>query len=197
MEWPSILKIPDYNPPKSLIMRARLKRKVSYIWTGDQFWRLGHMEEKVEEDILEFSSVQFSRSVLSNSLRPHGLQHARLPCSSPTPRAYSNSCPSSRWCHLTISSSVVPFSSCLQPFPASGSFPVSRLFTSSGQLLSCVLLFATSWTVACQAPLSMGFSRQEHWSGLQHPSLGHLPNPGIQLGPPVLQAEILGSVFFP
>ena len=134
MEWPSILKIPDYNPPKSLIMRARLKRKVSYIWTGDQFWRLGHMEEKVEEDILEFSSVQFSRSVLSNSLRPHGLQHARLPCSSPTPRAYSNSCPSSRWCHLTISSSVVPFSSCLQPFPASGFFfPMSWHFASGGQ----------------------------------------------------------------
>ena len=64
------------------------------------------------------SSVQFSCSVLSDSLWPHGLQHARLPCPSPTPRACSNSCPSSWWCHPTISSSVVPFSSCLQSFPA-------------------------------------------------------------------------------
>ena len=78
-------------------------------------------------------SVQFSRSVMSDSLQPHGLQHARLPCPSPTPVAYSNSCPSSWWCHSTISSSVVPFSSCLQSFPASGSFPVSQFFTSGGQ----------------------------------------------------------------
>ena len=64
---------------------------------------------------------------MSDSLRPHGLQHARLPCPSPTPRVYSNSCPSSWWCHPTISSSVVPFSSCLQSFPASGSFPMSQV----------------------------------------------------------------------
>ena len=68
------------------------------------------------------SSVQFSCSVLSNSLRPHGLQHARPPCPSPTPGAYTNSCPLSQWCHPTISSSVVPFSFCLQSFLASGSF---------------------------------------------------------------------------
>ena len=73
---------------------------------------------------------QFSRSVMSNPLRPHGLQHIRLPCPSPTPRAYSNSCPLSQWYHPTISSSVVPFSSCLQSFPASGSFPVSQFFAS-------------------------------------------------------------------
>ena len=71
---------------------------------------------------VQFSSVQFSRSVMSDSLRPHELQHARLPCPSPTPRVYSNSCPSSRWCHPAISSSVSPFSSCPQPLPASGSF---------------------------------------------------------------------------
>ena len=75
----------------------------------------------------------FSCSVVSDSLWPHGLQHARLPCSSPSPRACSNSCPSSRWCHPTISSSVIPFSSCLQSFPASGSFPMSQLFASGGQ----------------------------------------------------------------
>ena len=78
-------------------------------------------------------SVQFSRSVVSNSLRPHGLQHIRLPYPSPTPGAYSNSCPLSRWCHPTISSSVVPFSSHLESFPASGSFQMSHLFASGGQ----------------------------------------------------------------
>ena len=70
---------------------------------------------------------------MSNSSWPHGLQHARLPCPSPTPRACSNLCPSSQWCHPTISSSVVPFSSCLQSFLVSGSFPVSQFFASSGQ----------------------------------------------------------------
>ena len=75
----------------------------------------------------------FSFSVVSDSLRPHGLQHTRIPCPSPTPGAYSNSCPSNWWCHPTISSSVIPFSSCLQSFPASGSFLMSQLFTSGGQ----------------------------------------------------------------
>ena len=79
-------------------------------------------------------SVQFSCSVMSNSLlRPHGLQHARPPCPSPTPGVYSNSCPLSWWCHPTISSSVVPFSSHLQSFPTSGSFQMSQLFTTGGQ----------------------------------------------------------------
>ena len=72
-------------------------------------------------------------SVMSNSLQPHGLQHARLPCPSPTPRACSNSCPSTRWCHPTISLSVVPFSSYLQSLPAPGSFPMRHLFASGGQ----------------------------------------------------------------
>ena len=80
----------------------------------------------------QFSSVQFSRSVVSDSLRTHGLQHARPPCSSPTPRVYSNSHPLSRWCHPTISSSVIPISSCPESFPTSRSFPVSQLFTSGG-----------------------------------------------------------------
>ena len=79
------------------------------------------------------SSVQFSHSVMSNSLQPHKLQHARFPCPSPTPGAYSHSCPSRQWCHPTISSSVVPFSSRLQSFPASGSFLVSQFFPSGGQ----------------------------------------------------------------
>ena len=80
-----------------------------------------------------FSSVQFSLSVVSDSLWPHEPQHARPPCPSPTPRVYSNSWPSSRWCHPAISSSVVPFSSCPQSLPASGSFPMNQLFASGGQ----------------------------------------------------------------
>ena len=80
-----------------------------------------------------FKNVQFSHSGVSDSLQPHGLQHARLPCPSPTPGAHSNSCPSSHWCHPTISSSVIPFSSHLQSFPASGSFPISQFFASGGQ----------------------------------------------------------------
>ena len=75
---------------------------------------------------------QFSHSVVSDSLQPHGLQHTRLPCPSPTPRACSNPCPSSRWCHPTISASVVVFS-CFQSFPASEPFPMSHFFTSGGQ----------------------------------------------------------------
>ena len=97
-------------------MRRGLEFVIYYIWDTNQF-----------------SLVQFSRSVLSNSLRTHGLQHARPPCPSPTPRDYPNSCPLSQWCHPTISSSVNPFSSCLQSFPASGSFQMSQLFVSGGQ----------------------------------------------------------------
>ena len=78
-------------------------------------------------------SVKFSHSVISNSLQLNELQHTRLPCPSPTPGACSNSCPSSQWCHPTILCSVIPFSSCLQSFPASGPFPMSQLFESGGQ----------------------------------------------------------------
>ena len=83
--------------------------------------------------IICISLVQFSCSVMSDSVWPHGLQHARAPCPPPTPRAYSNSCSLSRWCHPTILSSVVPFSSSIQYFLASGSFPVSQFFSSGGQ----------------------------------------------------------------
>ena len=103
-------------------------------------------------------SVQFSCSVVSNSLRPHGLQHARPPCPSPTLGVYSNSCPLSRWCHPTISSSVIPFSSRLQSFPASGSFQVSQFFAWGGQSIGVSALalllpmdiqvwFPLGWTV--------------------------------------------------
>ena len=83
--------------------------------------------------IFQFSSVQFSPSVISDSLRPHESQHARPPCLSPTPGVHSDTCPSSQWCHPAISSSVVPFSSCHQSLPASESFPMSQLFAWGGQ----------------------------------------------------------------
>ena len=82
---------------------------------------------------ISFSSVQFSCSVMSDSLRPHELQHTRPPCPSPTPGVHSDSHPSSQWCHLAISSSVIHFSSCLQSLPASESFPMSQLFPWGGQ----------------------------------------------------------------
>ena len=81
----------------------------------------------------QFSSVQFSRSIVSDSLWPHESQHARPPCPSPTPRVHSNSCPRSQWCHPAISSSVIPFSSCPQSLPASESFPMSQHFAWGGQ----------------------------------------------------------------
>ena len=123
----------------------------------------------------KLSSVQFSRSVVSHSLQPHGLQHTRLPCPSPTPRADSNSCPLHWWCHPTISSSVIAFSSHLQSFPASGSFPMSQFFASGSQsigisasasvlpmnILDCIPLGWTGW-ISLQ---SKGFS-----SLLQHHS---------------------------
>ena len=93
----------------------------------------GRFVDRTWSEPLPFSSVQFSHSVVSDSLRPHESQHARPLCPSLTPRAYSNSCPSSRWCHPAISSSVVPFSSRTQSFPASGSFPMSQLFAWGGQ----------------------------------------------------------------
>ena len=112
------------------------------------------MSNNANNTNIHFSSVQSLICVqLFNSLQPHGLQHARLPCPSPSPGAYSNSCPLSWWCHPTISSSVVPFSSCPQSFSASGSFPVSQLFRSGGQGLAYIhfshCLFSTNH--ACQA----------------------------------------------
>ena len=104
-------------------------------WSGclSRFYKQFKKEEKKEAREKGKGSVQFSRSVVSNSLRPHESQHASPSSPSPTPGVYSNSCPLSWWCHPTISSSVVPFSSCPQSLPASGSFPMSQLFTSGGQ----------------------------------------------------------------
>ena len=93
----------------------------------------GKSRYKVTSRSLLNQSVQFSHSVFSESLRSHGLQHARPPCPSPTPGVYSNSCPLNQWYYPTISSSLIPFSSCLQSSPASGPFPMSQFFASGGQ----------------------------------------------------------------
>ena len=103
---------------------------------------------------LGIDPVQFSRSVVSDSLRPHELQHARPPCPSPTAGVHPNACPLSRWCHPTISSSVVPFSSCLQSLPASGSFPMSQLFASG------------SWSIGVSASTSVLPMNTQDWSPL-------------------------------
>ena len=94
----------------------------------------GAQKNKAQKNIcMTISSVHFSHSVVSDSLRPHELQHARPPCPSTTPEVHQNPCSLSQWCHPTISSFVIPFSSCLQSFPTSGSFPMSPFFTSGGQ----------------------------------------------------------------
>ena len=113
------------------------------------------------------SSVQFSHSVVFDSLWPIGLWHTRLPCPSPTPGAYSNSCPSKQWCHPTMSSSVVVFSSCLQSFPASGSFPVSRFFTSGGQ------------SIGASASASILPMNNQEWFPLEWTGWIFLPSKGL------------------
>ena len=110
---------------------------------------------------------QFSHSVMSDSLRPHTLQHIRLPCPSSTPGAYSNSCPLCRWCHATISSSVGPFSSCLQYFPASGSFTMSQLFASGGH------------SIGASASASLLPMNTQDWSPLRWTSWISLQSKGL------------------
>ena len=116
------------------------------------------------------SLVQFSCSVLSNSLWPLGLQHTRPPCPSPTPRVYSNSCPLSLWCHPTISSSVVPFSSHPQSLPASGSFPMSQFFTSGGQSIR-VSAYASVLPMNIQNWFPLGWTG---WISLQSKGLSRV-----------------------
>ena len=137
---------------------------------------------------LTFSSVQFSRSVVSDSLQPHELQHARPPCPSPTPRVHPNPCLLSWWCHPAISSSVIPFSSCPQSLPASESFPMSQLFAWVGQIIGVSALASvlpintqdwspsewTGWISLLSRGLSRVFSSttvQEHQFFITQPSL--------------------------
>ena len=116
------------------------------------------------------ASVQFSRSVVSDFLPPHESQHAQPPCLSPTPGVHSNSCPSSRWCHPVISSSVVPFSSCPQSLPASGSFPMSQLFAWGGQSIG-VLALASVLPVNTQDWSPLGWTG---WTSLQSEGLSRI-----------------------
>ena len=110
---------------------------------------------------VQHHSVQFSHSVVSDSLRPHELQHTRPPCPSPTPRVHLNSCPSSRWCHPAISSSVVPFSSYLQSLPASGSFLMRQLFSWGGQSTEVS-------TLASVPPMNTQDWSPLGWTGLRY-----------------------------
>ena len=116
-------------------MRVKKESEMASLKLNIQKWRSWHLVASLhsKEMGVKWKSVQFSRSVMSGSLQPHGPQHARPPCPSPTPGVYSNSCPVSQWCHPTSSSSVTPFSSRPQSFPASGSFQMSQVFTSGGQ----------------------------------------------------------------
>ena len=116
------------------------------------------------------SSAQLSHSVVSDSLQPHELQQTRPPCLSPTPGVYSNSCPLSRWCHPTISSSVVPFSSCLQSFPASGSCPLSQFFAAGGQSIG-VLALASVLPMNIQDWFILGWT---DWISLQSKGLSRV-----------------------
>ena len=116
------------------------------------------------------SPVRLSRSVVSDSLQPHGLQHTRLPWPSPTPGAFSNLCPSSRWCHPTISSSVVPFFFCLQSFPASESFQMSQFFASGGQSIR-VSASASVLPMSIQDWFSLGWTG---WISLQSKGLSRV-----------------------
>ena len=135
----------------------------------------------------QFSSVQFSLSVLSDSLWHHELQHARPPCPSPTPRVHSNSCPLSWWCHPAISSFVVPFSSCPQSLPASESFPMSQLFSWGGQ--------STGVSLASFLPKkSQGWSPLEWtgWISLQSKGLSRVFSMCLTLCDP-MDCSLLGS----
>ena len=116
------------------------------------------------------SLIQFSGSVMSNSLWPHELQHARPPCPSPSPRVHSNSCPSSRWCHPAISSWVVPFSSCPQSLPASGSFVMSQLFSWDGQSIG-VSALASVLPMNTQVWSPLGWTG---WTSLQSKGLSRV-----------------------
>ena len=118
METQTNKNLPACSPGESDLVLEMLGR------AAESFWR--------QDEVSDWMLLR-SPSVASNSLRPHGLQHTRSPCPSPTPRVYPNSCPLSRWCHPAISSSVVPFSSCLRSFPASRSFPMSQFFASGHQ----------------------------------------------------------------
>ena len=146
---------------------SREKGLRSFLYSKSAIWDL----------TFRYHSVQFSHSVVSDSLQLHGLQHAKPPCPSPTPRVYSNSCPLNRWCHPTISSFVIPFSSCPQSFPASGSFQMSQLFASGGQSIG-VSASASVLPMNIQDWFPLGLTG---WISLQSKGLSRVfSNPTVQ-----------------
>ena len=162
------------------------------IWRG-RFWAWGKVKENFKEFMsVEFSfSIQFSCSVVSNSLWPHELQHARSPCPSPTPGVHSDSRPSSQWCHPAISSSVIAFSSCPQSLPPSESFPMSQLFAWGGQstgvsALASVLPkksqgWSSEWTgwSPCSPRDSQESSPTPHFKSINSSALSLLHSPTL------------------
>ena len=139
-------------------------RNLEYIWLGKSF-----STSSTSPSSNKWRSVQCSRSVVSNSLRPHELQHARPPCPSPTPRVHPNPCPLCQWCHPTISSLNKWQYQFINKLNIGG---------GGGLVAQPCLTLASPWTVAPQAPLSMGFPRQEYWSGLPLPSQETFPTQG-------------------
>ena len=136
--WTELTWLGLANSPPSLSFPAMQTRKSFPAWAG--FLSLANLGIFVTQQwiINTVRLLLFNHSVTSDSLQPHGLQLARFPCPSPSPGIFSNLCPSIRWCHPTISSSVIPFSSCVQYFPASGSFPMSQFFASGGQSIEMI-----------------------------------------------------------
>ena len=125
LEWIAISFSRESSQPRAQTRVSHIVDRGFTVWAAVHLKLTHHCKSAI-------SSVQFSHSVIFNSLQPHELQHTTLSCPSPSSRTCSNSCPSSQWCHPTISSSVIPFSSHLQPFPVSRSFPVSQFFASGG-----------------------------------------------------------------
>ena len=141
----------DFNCPPLPSMRL-IEPKKTLVWNISVTEKWIHM---FSSECSLFSSVQFSSSVVSDSLWPHELQHARPPCPSPTPGVHSNSCASSQWCHPAILSSVIPFSSCPQSLPASESFPMSQPFAWGGQ------------STGVSAPASFPPKKSQGWSAIE------------------------------
>ena len=147
---------PGTSGKESAVQSRRHKRCAFNFWMGNGVGNGNPLQYACLENSMDRGPwpVQFGLSVVSDSLKPHGLQHARPPCTSPTSRACSNSCPSSPWYHATISSSVLLFSSSLQSSPASGSFPVSQFFPSDGQSIGAS---ASASVLPVNIPLLQGW----------------------------------------
>ena len=171
---PSSRNVPSLkNSSRNLYVHFPWIQSTNTFWAPPEYQVLGIQWQHHKPGVLTsrcYRFGQFSRSVESDSLRPHGLQHARPPCPSPTPGAWSKSCPSSWWCYPTISSSVIPFSSCLQSFPASGSFPMSQFFASGGQSIG-VSASASVLPMNIQNWFPLGWTG---WTSLQSKGLSSL-----------------------